>query len=318
MIRKIFIVLLCSVGSYAGSALGASSARAKVRHCPRGYVRKLVRVRERRHGHVVRVRVARCVRKKAVRPKPTVSYRAGVDPTFTQSPTNPLAVTYAYSATATATVGGAATNLAATDQLPSGILNFYSSVTPGGPRSLYCSTNVGGAISAASCPITYTETGTYQVTTEYIPNAASAVTETDTETIVPFGTTTSVSATPVACEHAPPNLQPNLDETETCYVMTTGGVDQNGVALTGSVAISFSGQSAGTVPLGKTCTLEVAYDPQNYSAGPTSEVFSPDCMTDMAYLQASSPGQVTAWSVTAAWGGVPGWASSTGTVVVTP
>jgi hypothetical protein len=320
MIRKFSIVLLFSASLYAGSALGAPAAQAKTTHCRAGYVRKVTHVRRRRHGHVVRVRKVVCVRAKKVvaKPRPTVRYVAKVDPTFVQNPSNPLAVTYSYSASASAIVNGQATDLAAIGQLPAGVLNFYSAQAPGGPESLYCSANVGGASIGASCPITYAATGTYEVTTQYVPNAASAVTETDQETIPPFATTTTVTTAPTTCAQVPPNLQPNPNETETCYTMTTSAIDQNGVALTGSVAISFSGQLVGSVPVGKTCTLEVAYDPQNYSAGPTSELFSPDCLSGMAYLQSSSPGQATSWAVAAAWGGVPGWAPSTGSATVTP
>lgn len=175
--------------------------------CRAGYRRERVAVRERRHGRLVRrhhrvvwVRQVWCVadrhHKAGSRPA-SVSYATHVDPTFTQAADNPLAVTYQYSASATAIVNGVTTDLAATGQLPAGILDFYTQQVPGGPQSLVCSMNVGGELTGGACPVTYQQTGTYEVTTQYIPDAASAVTETDTETISPYATSTSeqVSAT---------------------------------------------------------------------------------------------------------------------------
>lgn len=137
----------------------------------------------------------------AVTPAPVPRYATKVDPTFVQSPTNPLAVTYSYSADATQTQGAQVQDLAQVDQLPAGILNFYN----GG--ALACSTNVGGATSSASCSITYPATGSYQVTTQYIPTGATAVTETDTETINPVPTSTLLGAsfgTPFSVTGPPP------------------------------------------------------------------------------------------------------------------
>lgn len=310
--------------------------------CRSGYRREVVRVRERRHGKLVRrdgrvvwVRQARCVLippKVAAptaptapsAPAPSVSYQAKVDPTFVQAATDPLAVTYSYSADATATLNGQVVDLAATNQLPAGVLDLYSAQTPGGPESLYCSVNVGGAVSSASCPIAYQQTGTFAVTTEYIPNAASAVTETDQETISPFATTTTLTVTPVDCGGRwPPNMEPSPGMQEACYSMVTTASDQNGASLAGTAAVAFSGQPAGMVTLGQACTLEVAYSPQDYSAGPTSEVFSPDCVTPIgsptgAYLQAYASGELASWTITGSYAGKPGWAASSGSAPVAP
>lgn len=306
--------------------------------CRASYRREVVRVRERRHGRlvrrhgrVVRVRQVRCVYvpPKAATPAPVpsppkVSYRAKVDPTFVQPPTDPLAVTYSYSADATQVSGAQTIDLASTGQLPAGVLNLYSAQTPGGPEALYCSMNVGDATDGGSCPITYSQTGTYAVTTEYIPTAASAVTETDQETISPFGTVTTLSVAPVDCAgQRPPNLEPNAGMQETCYSMVAAADDQNGTPLAGSATVSFSGQAAGMVALGQPCTLEVAYDPQDYAAGPMSEVFSPDCVTPIGsptgdYLEASQGGDPASWLVSASYVGAPGWAASSATASVVP
>lgn len=223
MTRRILILASLLTFAFAVTA----SARYYVKHharCRTHFVRRVVHVRKRHHGRLVRrhhrvvwVRQVRCVYvapKHRAEPKPTVtqpaptlsapvtpatpavSYQAHVDPTLTQAPADPLAVTYGYSASATSTSGGLTTNLATTGALPAGILNFYSQQTPGGPESLYCSMNVGGAATSGDCPIKYATTGDYQVTTQYIPSAASAVTETDTETVSPYATTLGFSTQP--------------------------------------------------------------------------------------------------------------------------
>jgi hypothetical protein len=205
----------------AAQSDSASAARThyfpKHHRCASGYVRKTIKVRKHRHGKIVRVSRVECVRRAASKPKPSaplptpaltpapatgnttpaqqpaVHYAARVDPSFTQAPGNPLSVTYAYSADATSVVNGVSTDLASVGQLPAGILNFYSQQSAGGPQSLYCSMNVGGTTTGGGCPITYSDTGTYLVTTQYIPSAASAVTETDSETIKPYPTTASLT-----------------------------------------------------------------------------------------------------------------------------
>ena len=78
-------------------------------------------------------------------------------------------------------------NLGAEGELPGGILNFYNE------GSLTCSMNVGGATTGSTCLVTYADTGSYQVTTQYIPNGATAVTETDDVTIAPYATTVGLT-----------------------------------------------------------------------------------------------------------------------------
>lgn len=218
---------LAAMLAFAGVAHAKFYVPKAHQACRAGYERREVRILERRpiivrnrvewrivrrHHRAVRVMQARCyqlpVRTTTAPPvkttKPTmpapagtpaVRYTAHVDPSFVQSQSDARAVTYTYSADATATQpDGTTTDMASSGQLPAGVLNFYSNSAPGGPESLYCSINVGGSTTSGACPIDYGDTGTYQVTTEYVPNSASAVTETDSETVSPYATTTTASA----------------------------------------------------------------------------------------------------------------------------
>lgn len=111
-------------------------------------------------------------------PARVVALQSHLDPSFVQSPTNPLAVTYAYSASAT--VGSEVES-----SLPEGFLNLYSD------GLLRCSMNVGGSIAGGECLVTYSTTGAHSVIVTYTAGSASG-TETYTEDIEPFATTTTV------------------------------------------------------------------------------------------------------------------------------
>lgn len=191
MIRKTLIALSTLLAVLACASF-AQAAQPKKPHCKTGYVAKIIRVKEHRHGKVVYVRVWRCERKRAATTvttaPPKITYTTKVDPSFTQASDNPLQVTYSISAGADATTStGVTTDLATVGQLPSGVLDFYSQ------GSLVCSINVGGATDGGPCTVTYPTTGTYTVVTEYIPTGASAVTQTEVETIAPFATHTVIA-----------------------------------------------------------------------------------------------------------------------------
>ncbi len=102
-------------------------------------------------------------------PARAVTLHAQLDPSFVQSPTNPLAVTYFYSASAT--VGSENE-----PNLPGGILNLYSD------GLLACSINVGGSITGGECLVTYQAAGPQTVVVTYSSDSVS-VTETYTENI---------------------------------------------------------------------------------------------------------------------------------------
>jgi len=107
-----------------------------------------------------------------------------LDPSFVQSPSNPLAVTYAYSASATTTNSEGTTS--AEPNLPDGFLDLYSD------GLLACSINVGGSTTGGECPVTYSATGAHQVIVTYSSGSLSA-TETYAEQIEPYATTTHLA-----------------------------------------------------------------------------------------------------------------------------
>jgi hypothetical protein len=253
-----------------------------------------------------------------------ITYKTAVDPSFTQSPTDPLAVTYAYSANAIEQTGQDTLNLAADDDLPSGILNLYSATVPGGPQELYCSINVGGSTSGAGCPITYTTTGIYAVTTEYIPTGATAVTETDSETIAPYATTASLMATAADCGSlVPPTVayppNPALDFQEDCYAILLTSTAPQALGLSVSPPGNANPEIGSLAP-GTSCTLAVyAYQRDEQQAG-LAGGYSPDCSTlgwTDIYL-VGDPSLANWWTLTASFAAEPGWLGSASTISVRP
>lgn len=233
----------------------------KRQHCRTHYVRRVERVKLRRHHRVVRARRVFCVYRapKAPVPKqstpapstptpaaPVVKLHAHLDPTFTQDPKNPRAVTYSYSASATQTSG---TLSAQPASLPEGVLNLYSD------GLLVCSANVGGSVTGAQCPVTYSALGEHTVVTTYSSGSASA-TETSVEHVEPFSTTTTLSVTQTGCgqreeldkgwrngkEYARPYT------VHFCtYSFSVSAVDQNGNAVPAGAQVGKR-----NVPLGDT------------------------------------------------------------------
>lgn len=208
-------LLLALAASPAGAAPHKTKHHHKDHRCRRGYVLKHKRVRRRRHGHMVRVRVTVCVRRPKHRrrapkltPKPTpvaavpaapptLKLHAHVDPTFTRDAADPFAVRYAYSASATVTkiLLNGAESTEADPTLPEGVLNLYND------GILACSINVGGENKGGECPVTYSSLGHHTVTTIYTSGSASA-TETVAENVEPLAVTTSVSVAGEAYEPA--------------------------------------------------------------------------------------------------------------------
>lgn len=314
----------------ASSVVMVPAAAAHRRHhrrhrCPSGRVARRVRVHVRRHHRLVWVRRWKCVRVHHRRRRhptgttgpsgptatvtaPKLSFHTTTDPSFVQSASDPLAVTYSYSADATETSGAQTLDLAQTGQLPDGILNFYSQTAPYSPMALYCSTNVGGSATAASCPITYPTTGTFEVTTQYIPDGASATTSTSWETISPFATTTTLTAVKGDCEPgSPPYWSSPGPYCE--YTLTVGVTDQNGSVPAGPIGVgvdSADGKFWGgmTVSSG-TCTVYVT----------ASWVLSRDCNSNSGSGLLST----ATWALTASYGGTAGWSpSASATVVLAP
>lgn len=164
-------------------------------HCRSHYLERREKVRRHERGKVRLVTVTFCVRAKAkktpaqtphampVTPSPTtrtVALQSHLDPSFVQSPSNPLAVIYSYSASATTTNPATGTTTAEPN-LPGGFLDLYSD------GLLACSINVGGSTTGGECPVTYSTTGVHQVIVTYSSGSLSA-TETYREQIEPYST----------------------------------------------------------------------------------------------------------------------------------
>jgi len=88
----------------------------------------------------------------------------------------------------TVSASGAITAL--TDQLPGGVLNFYSE------GSLVCSTQVGGSLSTGSCTVTYPSFGSYDVTVKYLSNGSTGVSQNYLEEVTALPTRTSLTCSP--------------------------------------------------------------------------------------------------------------------------
>jgi hypothetical protein len=102
-------------------------------------------------------------------PAPTRTVTLHTHLSFAQSQTNPAAVTYHYSASAT---------VGSEDEpnLPAGVLNLYSE------GLLKCSVNVGGSIIGGECQVVYSDYGTHTVVLTY-SSGSTSVTETYKEKI---------------------------------------------------------------------------------------------------------------------------------------
>jgi hypothetical protein len=162
--------------------------------CKKGYRKGHLKIR----GHRVRVCIRKAKRRSATTSAaPKVKLHAHLDPTFVQDPLNPFHVTYDFSASASQESAGtdqlAATAVEAPATLPAGVLALFSD------GKLECSINVGGAIAASRCPVTYEALGDHTVTTIYTSGENSA-TATEVEHISPLATTTrlQVSYSPFA------------------------------------------------------------------------------------------------------------------------
>lgn len=112
---------------------------------------------------------------------PSTNYRAFVAPSFSQSPTSPLSVTYGYSASASTLVDG---TWVAMSSLPAGTLQFYSD------GSMDCSVSVGEQFTGSTCTVTYSTFGPHTAISNYIVNGTTYISVLQTNMINPFATTT--------------------------------------------------------------------------------------------------------------------------------
>jgi hypothetical protein len=226
--RRLGVLAILAAGLVMGlvSTAAASAPASQYRllhpareHCRAHYTRRSRTIHRRVHGRRLTIHQTMCVRvaPKAPTSKPAAPAKpvlhARLDPSFTQSPTNPLAVTYSYSASAIETAGGSRPA-----PLPPGILNLYSD------GWLACSINVGGTVTGGSCPVTYSAFGSYTVIVDYVSGEASA-TETETEQIKPYSTTIALSVQPLG------ECTTGAHEADSCnYLAEVKTLDQNGNA----------------------------------------------------------------------------------------
>lgn len=207
-------------------------------------------------------------------PTPSYSYEAHVDPTFTQGAL-PLDVTYSYSAGATETLNGVKTDMAQAGSLPGGVLQLFSD------GLLACSINVGGGTNSGQCPVTYSTYGNHQVVTTYNLNGVAPVTETDSENIEPFASTTTVGAATVGAE--------TVDSSNNYAVTVTFPVTISGAGAVPTGSISGPGLSCTVLTAGSgTCLETVENAAQATSLAPTINYSG-----DVNYGSSGSTGQAT-------------------------
>jgi hypothetical protein len=246
----------------------------KREHCRVHYVKKVERVKRREHHRTVKVRETFCI---YVAPKPatppttppatvvaprTAHLHAHLDPSFVQSPTNPFAITYSYSASASYSTGGVSEE-SPEPNLPEGVLNLYAD------GLLACSINVGGNVTGGECP-THETMGPHTVVVTYTSGQTSA-TETSIETVSPFpvaSTTTSLSLGARECETKEEVMADTEQAIEhSCtYTVTasTSEPEQVVTLLLKGTAASFDayrpagyGPPSITLPAHGTCTITV-------------------------------------------------------------
>lgn len=177
---------------------------------------------------------------------PTPELAVELDPTFSQSPTNPLNVTFSYSASASV-------NGQPASSLPNGVLEFFSD------GQLQCSANVGGSATGGSCLVGYSSFGQHLVNTIYDSGTNSATTGNQIETIERFTPTVTPGTATFGAETVDSD---NNYQVQVSIPVTVSG---QGTAPTGS--ISESGWSCTTL-IGGTATCNETVE--NATSGQTS------------------------------------------------
>lgn len=270
-------------------ALANSHAKCRVDYVKRTLTKKVTK------PSVKTVRYVGCVyvAPKVVTTKAPISIPTGptasagvtlgaVDPTATQSPTDPLAITYAYSASASQVVNGLAQQV---ESLPTGVLELFTALSPGQPTGLVCSMNVGGSESGGNCNVEYQNVGTFQITTTYISGTTSA-TETDSVTIRPFTTTiaTTRQSTGSGSLSAPDNSVCNTGPRVGCELLTAVVTGVSSKLPVGTLVFSIYDNHGNVIGTFTPNAID-----QNYcliswnSAATTTAAVSPDCSGSVSY-----------------------------------
>jgi hypothetical protein len=275
----VLVSLMAPTGAQAKPARQYVLKHPKHEHCRANYVRKVENVERREHRRTVKVRETFCVYvtpklpAKTTTPAPTTSSPTArlraLDPSFTQSPANPLIVTYSYSASAEQEIGGVALP---DPNLPSGVLAFYSD------GLLSCSINVGGSVSGGQCTVSYSSFGTHTINVVYSSGENSATTGPETVTIVepPIIPTTTTQIVTSGCNET-------AFESECTYTIDVSATAQNGATLTEGRIIDLTGAE---LPPHVTYMARIELPPAAAGchvvitqalASPSVGVISPDC-----------------------------------------
>lgn len=262
--RRTVLLTLAALLGFAASASARYYVPAKGHACKAHYVRREVKIRERRHGKLVRhhgkvvwVRQARCYHvavKPTVKPPvatppvptptptppptPTpspVPSHALVDPSYTQASGDNLRVTWAYDASA-----------ADGSPPPPGTLTLAVSEPNAAGPSGGCSINVDSGTSGGTCTVELPKYGNWNVTVSYSGASASVApsTSTDTQDIEPLPVSRSF-----AWGTDPPTATPSLSANVTGNSAAILITDPN---YEGATSIGVSDQ------LGDTCTAQVS------------------------------------------------------------
>jgi hypothetical protein len=195
------IAIIVAALTVAATAQAKYYVPKKGHVCKTHYKSETIKIRERKHGKLVRrhhkvvmIKQVRCVYvapKKTIKPPAQTvapvntpappaapNVRAGIDPSFTQDSSDNLKVTWTYGASAPVPLPNGTLSLAVTEPSKAG--------SSGG-----CSINVGGDTAGGNCTQELPHYGSWNVTVSYVssdPTVAPA-TSTDTEDIEPLPAT---------------------------------------------------------------------------------------------------------------------------------
>jgi hypothetical protein len=174
----ILAVFMCASAILATNASAKTYVPKPHAKCKGGYIAKTVTKRElkgkRPHRHVVKVKVRECVSKPKAKPVTTTTtttvttpvstpaptapttVRATIDPSFTEDPSNPMSVTFTYGAS---DVGAGS--------LPDGTITLGIFEHDQTAASYQCTSNVGGGQDTASCTVTLSNYGLWDLSVTY-------------------------------------------------------------------------------------------------------------------------------------------------------
>lgn len=267
-----------------GRVICASVQRKRIA-CKAGYHRKTVRVKKRirrhhrwivvRHHHrIVWVKRSRCVQVKHHAPKtspassPTLTaptaapsvIRAGIDPTYTQDPSNNLIVTWDYSASSTVS------------PLPDGTLSLTVQEPNKTGSSGGCTMNVGGTITGGTCTQELPHYGQWNVTVTYTgaSTTVAPASQTETEDIEPLPVPPPPTPAPVTITKAwgtdAPSSQPAISA---LVIGTTASIQVTDANYEGATSVTISDQNGdsctATINATKaTCSMTVGATPTRF------------------------------------------------------